>query len=159
MLTSLAVALFIQTQAGSATSAGARPEDVKTEGQLIAALYDVISGPAGQKRDWVRFRSLFAPKGMMAAIVKNKEGKKVIVHMTPEDYIARSGPYLEKNGFFEKEVKRKVVRGGDMVHIYSDYESRNTLEDKKPIQTGTNSMQIFFDGERWYLVSILWEGK
>jgi hypothetical protein len=28
---------------------------------IIQALYDTISGPAGQERDWVRMRALFLP--------------------------------------------------------------------------------------------------
>ena len=39
----------------------ANPADVASVDAIIAALYDVISGPAGQARDWTRFRSLFVP--------------------------------------------------------------------------------------------------
>ena len=35
--------------------------DVASPDAIIAAAYDVISGPAGQKRDWNRMRSLFYP--------------------------------------------------------------------------------------------------
>ena len=37
----------------------ARASDVSSEDAIIAALYGAISGPAGQKRDWERFRPLF----------------------------------------------------------------------------------------------------
>src|SRR5688572_13282476 len=30
----------------------ARPQDVSSADAIVAAVYDVISGPAGQKRDW-----------------------------------------------------------------------------------------------------------
>ena len=39
----------------------ADPADVESIDAIIAALYDVISGPIGEKRDWDRFRSLFVP--------------------------------------------------------------------------------------------------
>src|SRR4051812_9929672 len=39
----------------------ADPKDVASEDAIVAALYDAISGPAGQKRNWDRFRSLFVP--------------------------------------------------------------------------------------------------
>ena len=39
----------------------ANPADVESIGAIIAACYDVISGPAGKKRDWERERSLFYP--------------------------------------------------------------------------------------------------
>ena len=37
---------------------------------VIAALYDVISGPAGKKRDWNRMRSLFIPEGRLIATAR-----------------------------------------------------------------------------------------
>jgi hypothetical protein len=39
----------------------ADPADVASIDAIITAAYDVISGPAGQKRDWDRERSLFIP--------------------------------------------------------------------------------------------------
>ncbi len=41
----------------------AKKADVESVDSLMAALYDVISGPAGKARDWERFRSLFLPDG------------------------------------------------------------------------------------------------
>jgi hypothetical protein len=35
----------------------ANPADVHSVNAILAALYDVISGPAGQPRDWTRMRS------------------------------------------------------------------------------------------------------
>src|SRR5258708_24109088 len=37
-----------------------KPEDVKSADSILAAVYSVISGPAGD-RDWNRFRSWFLP--------------------------------------------------------------------------------------------------
>lgn len=137
----------------------ANPDDVKSEDAIIKSMYSVISGPAGEKRNWDRFRSLFTPKGTLAAVVKNRAGKVVIANMTPEDYITRSGPYIEENGFFERESKRKSMRSIDLVNVLSEYESRKKLDDKKPFETGTNSIQLYFDGSRWYIHSILWQDK
>ncbi|MBI1333089.1 MAG: hypothetical protein GC165_09440 [Armatimonadetes bacterium] len=137
----------------------ANTEDVKSEDAIIKAVYDVISGPAGKARDWDRFQSLFDAKGTLCAVVKNRQGKKVAITMTPDDYVKNSGPYLEKNGFFERESKRKSMRSGDLVMVFSDYESRNKPDDKKPFEVGTNSLQLFTDGTRWYVHSILWQGS
>jgi hypothetical protein len=137
----------------------ANPDDVKSEDAIIKSMYSVISGPAGEKRNWDRFRSLFTPKGTLAAVVKNRAGKVVTANMTPEDYITRSGPYIEENGFFERESKRKSMRSIDLVNVLSEYESRKKLDDKKPYETGTNSIQLYFDGSRWFIHSILWQDK
>ena len=46
----------------------ANPKDVGSLDAIVAAVYDVISGPAGD-RDWNRFRSLFVPEGLMRLCV------------------------------------------------------------------------------------------
>ena len=132
--------------------------DVKSEDAIIKAVYSVISGAEGEQRNWNRFRSLFDAKGTLAAVLKNTSGRIISVTMTPEDYITRSGPTLEKYGFFEKETKRKSMRSNGLVNVFSNYESRIKLSDKNPFEKGTNAFQLFTDGTRWYIHSILWQG-
>lgn len=136
-----------------------KPEDVKSLDAIVKALYDVISGPAGQKRDWNRFRSLFAPNARMTALVKRPNGELAAIGMSPEDYIARSGKMLEERGFFEIEVKRQATMVEDMAMLWSDYESRHKPDDPKPFQTGTNGIQAYTNGKRWFLLSVLWQGR
>ena len=45
----------------------AKPDDVKSIDSIIAATYDVISGPAGD-RDWDRFRSLLIPEARLIPV-------------------------------------------------------------------------------------------
>lgn len=133
-----------------------RAEDVATPEAAVAALYDVISGPAGAKRDWDRFRSLFRPDARMAALRPAKDGVSATVDMTPEQYVARSGAWLEKNGFFERSVADKVEIFGDLAHVWSTYESRKTAEDKAPFARGINSIQLLKVGGAWAVQSIAW---
>jgi len=60
--------------------------------------------------------------------------------------------------FFEHELSRTTDSYGAMTHIYSTYESRET-KDGKPIDRGINSMEFFFDGERWWCVEIYWDAE
>ena len=76
-----------------------------------------------------------------------------------EDYIATAGPRLESSGFFEKEVSRRTEQFGGVVHAFSTYESRRAANDAKPFVRGINSMQLFNDGTRWWIVTILWESE
>ena len=46
----------------------AAEKDVASIDAIMAALYDVISGPAGQARDWNRLRSLFVPTARMMPV-------------------------------------------------------------------------------------------
>lgn len=137
----------------------ARPEDVSSMDAILAALYDVISGPAGKKRDWNRMRSLFIPEGRLMAVGPKKEGGFGYRLMSVEDYIKANGNYLETNGFFEREVARTVEQFGQIAHVFSTYESRHKAEDAKPFMRGINSIQLMYDGKRWWVVTVYWEGE
>ena len=134
-------------------------EKVKTIDSTLETLYSVISGEAGEKRDWDLFRYLFVPDAKLIPSGKNKEGKITHSFMTPEDYVNNSGPYLEKNGFFEKEIHRITDQFGQIVQVFSTYESYRSEKDDKPFTRGINSIQMLFDGERWWIVNIYWSGE
>lgn len=136
----------------------ANPADVATMDATIAALYDVISGPAG-KRNWDRFRSLFAPGARLIANGVRPTGEVVSRVMTAEDYAQRNGPFFEKNGFFEREAARRTDAFGNIAQVFSTYESRHAKDDAKPFQRGVNSIQLMNDGKRWWIVTIFWQAE
>jgi len=136
------------------------PADVASIDAIIRATYDVISGPAGEKRDWNRERSLFYPGARL--IPTAMEAGKVDVDLVPqisdvENFIARAEPTFEKNGFHEKEIARRVEQFGQIAHVWSTYESRHDPEDAKAFMRGINSIQLFNDGKRWWILSIYWQ--
>jgi hypothetical protein len=133
----------------------ANPADVQSVDAIIAALYDVISGPVGQKRDWNRMRSLFIPHARMMPAGQRPNGSVAIRLLEVNDYIATSGPYLETNGFREREIARKTEQFGHIVHVWSTYEGR--METDSTVLRGINSIQLMNDGTRWWVVSIYWE--
>jgi hypothetical protein len=135
----------------------ARPEDVKSVDAIVAALYDVISGDAGQKRDWNRFRSLFYPGARMIPTGANAKTGKVGARIaSPEDYIKANAPFLEGEGFHEQELNRTVDRFGTIAHVFSSYEARNKRSDAKPFMRGINSIQLLNDGQRWWVMTVAW---
>lgn len=136
----------------------AKPEDVSSMDGILAALYNVISGPAGKKRDWDRFRSLFAPGARLIPTAKAPDGSLMPRVIDPEGYIERSSPFFDKNGFYESEVSRKVEQFGAIAHVFSTYESRHAPEEK-PFSRGINSIQLFNDGKRWWVVTIFWDSE
>jgi hypothetical protein len=138
---------------------GARPDDVASLDAIIAALYDVISGPAGQQRDWGRMRALFAPGARLIPTVYRPDSVPSLRVWDPDQYIATVGPRLETGGFFEREIARRTERFGGVVHMFSTYESRRAAADPTPFARGINSIQTFFDGKRWWIVTIYWEGE
>ncbi|HRI44307.1 MAG TPA: hypothetical protein PLL78_09600 [Fimbriimonadaceae bacterium] len=125
---------------------------------IVHKLYGVISGPAGKKRDWDAFRTMFAPDARMRVAVK-REGKSGLVTLTPDDYVVRSGPMLEERGFFEREIARKVLSYGGLVHVWSTYESRWKEDDTKPFDRGINSIQLVNIDGTWKIVAIAWASE
>ena len=137
----------------------ARAEDVASIDAIMAAVYDVISGPAGQKRDWDRFRSLFIPGARLIPTARGNDGKRRAIVWSVEDYVKNAGSRLEESGFFERELGRVQEQYGNVVHLMSSYDSRRTASDPEPFARGVNSFQLFNDGARWYVVTIYWQGE
>ena len=134
----------------------AKRDDVESIDAIIESLYDVISGPAGEKRDWGRFRSLFLGGAHLVPSVVTPDGTIRHVVWSPEEYISRAGSQLEEVGFFEREIGRVTEQFGNVAHAFSSYESR-VEEDGDPFQRGVNSIQLFWDGERWWIVNLAWD--
>ena len=141
------------------SSVPARPADVASIDAIIAALYDVISGPAGVKRDWDRFRALFAPGARLIPTGRRPDGVQVMRTMTPEEYASTIGPQLEQGGFFEREIGRRTERFGGIAHVFSAYDSKRTAADPAPFARGINSIQLVNDGTRWWVVTIFWDSE
>jgi len=137
----------------------ANPADVSSPDAIIAALYDVISGAAGQKRNWDRFRSLFLPGGRLIGTGQNPQGVRRYRVMTPDEYVQLSGTVLERDGFFERELHRETSTFGNVLHAFSTYDSKRKLEDPQPFARGINSIQLFNDGTRWWVVTIFWDAE
>jgi len=137
----------------------ARADDVKSVDAIVAAVYDVISGPAGQKRDWDRMRSLFVPGARLILAVPSPTGGATARVLDVEGYIQRSGSTLERDGFFEREIARRMETFGNIAHVFSTYESKHAKDDPKPFARGINSMQLLKDGDRWWFVTIFWDSE
>jgi hypothetical protein len=142
--------------ASPAASYQERTADVESVDGIVAALYEVISGPAGKPRDWDRMRSLFAPEGRLMAVGARPDTSYVLRTMSVEDYITRNSKAFATMGFFEREAARTSETFGQVVHVFSTYESRHAAGDAKPFQRGINSIQLYHDGKRWWIVNVLW---
>ena len=136
-----------------------RSQDVESIDGIITALYATISGPAGEKRDWDRFRSLFIEGASLIPTGPGPNGSIGHRVTTVDGYIQSSGASLEERGFFEREIHRTVERYGPVVHAFSTYESRSAAGDAEPFDRGINSIQLLHDGARWWLVGIFWHSE
>ena len=74
-----------------------------------------------------------------------------------EGFIARVEPFFKGNGFYEREIARRTEQFGNIAHVWSIYESRHNEDDPEPFMRGINSIQLFNDGKRWWIVNIYWQ--
>ncbi len=125
----------------------------------IACLYRVISGPASAPRDAAVFEALFLPSARLYAVAKDSMGKEVVREMKPMRFFKGMQKYTSKNGFFESEINRKTERFDQIAHVWSTYESRHSEAEDQPFARGINSIQLFFDGSRWWVSSIYWQDE
>ena len=161
---SLALPAFAQTPKSAGAIAThpdwpkAAPADVRSIESTINAVYNVISGPKGQPRNWTRMRTLFVPGARLAPI--HESGAHADVTLLDIDgYIERASKRMEAEGFFEKSIANRVEVYGNLVEVWSTYESRHAPTDPKPFARGINSFQLLKDGDRYWVVQIMWDAE
>jgi hypothetical protein len=142
----------------------AKADDVKSPEAILSAVYSVISGGKGQARDWDRMRSLFVPDARLIPAVAASAANGGAAHsdaifLTVDGYIERSGSRLTSDGFFEHSIHNEIEEFGNIVQVWSTYESRHNLEDAKPFARGINSFQLLKDGDRYWVVNIFWDSE
>jgi hypothetical protein len=134
-----------------------RPADVGTLDAIISAFYDVVSGPAGAPRQWQRDSSLYIP-GVRFVSMSVRQGRPVAQVSDHGQYAANTNDGMVRNGFFERELNRVTHRFGNIVHVFSSYEYRAT--EAGPVQgRGVNSIQLFWDGTRWWIANATWDDE
>ena len=135
-----------------AAAAAAQPNAADLAGidRAIRGVYEVISGPPGQKRDFDRMRTLFAPGATLKAI-----GPRGLRGGSLEDYISRNAEILEKEGFTERELGRRVELWGGLATAWSAYDGRTANGSFH--ERGINSIQLVKVGGKWVVASILWQ--
>lgn len=131
--------------------------DTKSVDSIVNALYDVISGDAGEQRDWKRFNNLFAPDAQLIPTFKNKEGKISHRPLSAEAYEKMFSENI-KSGFYEHELAKTVEEYGNIVHVFSTYETRE--QEGGPVTLrGINSIQLLKTDERYFIVNVFWSSE
>ncbi len=135
-----------------------RPEDVSTMDGIIRAFYEVITGPPGQPRQWARDRTLYIPGVRLVSMSVGKDGKPRAEVATHQEFVDRSDARMVKGGFYEQELHRVTKRFGNIAHVFSTYETR-LAKNGPVIGRGVNSIELFWDGTRWWIASAIWDGE
>jgi len=132
----------------------AQPEDVATIDGIMKAYYEVVSGPAGEVADIERDRTLHHPEAWIAISGTDSSGKPTVRVMTLDGFYGDNAP--RQQGFWEWETDRVTKRSGNMLHVWSSYASART-EGGEPFDTGVNSVTLFWDGERWWIMNWMFD--
>ena len=138
----------------SVPTVAARAVDVASVDGVVKAYYDVISGPAGQPRQWSRDRSLYIPdlRFVATGFARERPYARVMDHQT---FVDGSDSAMVHDGFFEREIHRVTRAYGNIVQVFSTYEEHRTVDG--PVQgRGVNALQLFWDGTRWWVASAIW---
>jgi hypothetical protein len=135
-----------------------KPEDVSSIDGIMKAYYDVISGPAGQPRQWARDRTLYIPDIRFVMLSENKGGQPIARIASHQQFVDSSNPMLVKEGFYEQEIHRVTQKFGYIAHVFSTYETRLKV-DGPAIGRGINSIELFYDGKRWWIASAIWDDE
>jgi hypothetical protein len=133
-----------------------RTEDVSSIDGIMKAFYEVVSGPAGEVRQWSRDRTLYIPGVRFVSMGVNAKGEPVAHVMDHQQFVDSTDTDLTAKGFFEAEIHRETKRFGNIAHIFSTYESRIT-KDGLVIARGVNSIELFWDGKRWWIAGAIWD--
>ena len=140
-------------------SVNPKPADVESIDGIITALYDVISGPAGE-RDWDRFRSLFLPEGSrLIPTGERPNGQSGLSVMTVDDFVNTAGEFFRTSAFYESEIARRTESFGNVAHAFSTYETRIDADAQLPFMRGINSIQLLNRDGRWWVVTIFWDNE
>ncbi|PQV45077.1 hypothetical protein CLV33_11544 [Jejuia pallidilutea] len=129
---------------------------VLTLDKTIKTLYNVISAEKEESRNWKQFKYLFHPDAKLIASGMNTDYEYKAKYLTPAEYIKNSQKWLKMNGFIEKEIHRSVNTFGNIAHVFSTYECYYSKDDKKPFMRGINSIQLFYDEDRWWIINLYW---
>lgn len=129
-------------------------KDVESIDGIINAFYEVVSGPKGAPRQWERDRSIHHEKALVV-FTGVRDQNPYFEAMTLQEFHAIESPYTE--GFFEKEIERRVQKFGNIAQVWSKYETR--FSPTGPVErSGINSIQLVNDGQRWWILSWMFDG-
>ncbi len=133
-----------------------RPQDVATLDGIISAFYDVVSGPAGQPRQWSRDRTLYIPGVLFIPTKVGKDGRPSHKIMSHQQFVDASNASVVSQGFYEQEIHRVTTQYGTIAHVMSTYVMRRTPNGPL-IGRGVNSLDLFYDHKRWWIICDLWD--
>jgi hypothetical protein len=138
-------------------SVPARPEDVASIEAIVKASYETISGGVGVPRQWGRDESLFDPNVRFVSVERDPNSGAIVTTITThQEFVDEADEFTVREGFTERELGHKIERYGNVATVLSSYEGKNASTGKV-VTRGVNIFQLYFDGKRWWILSMVWD--
>ena len=131
------------------------PGDIESLDGIIAAYYEVVSGPVGGSADRARDESLHLPGARVGIGRLGEDGKPTFDRMSLGEFHDHFGGPREE-AFYEWEIHRVTQRFGMVANVWSTYVHSRT-PNGPPDGRGINSIQLHHDGARWWIVSWIFD--
>lgn len=137
-------------------------DDFSTIDGLINALYSCISGPDGGQ-DWERDALIYHPSALITR-TRIENDKPIAYCFDFPGFRDATIPMLAGRSFYESETARETRIFGQIAHVFSAYEAKETPESPNVLFRGINMMHLWHDGEighhgRWWVMSIIWDNE
>jgi hypothetical protein len=137
----------------------ANRDDVATIDAIMQALYETTSFAPGGEPDWDRLRTLFSMDGSMIPPRDIDEDTTQVLGIEAFIHRARrriaSNEAIQKKGFTEREISRRMDAFKNIAHVLSVYEGCFSESDEF-VARGINSVQLVYENDRWWVVGIMW---
>jgi hypothetical protein len=132
--------------------------DMTTPEGPVRAIYRLLSGAAGEPRDWARFRACFTAEGRMMPL-RARDGSYSPESLPVDEYVRTRTPVLAAMDFYEDEIACRTDVFGDLAHVLSSYEARRA-PDADAFLRGVNSIQLVRQPDgRWLIASVVWDAE
>jgi hypothetical protein len=118
--------------------------------QLPKALDEAISGPADKDRTCLR--QLMSPD--LRLILVTGDSTRILSLDDWINAVSKRGNTL----ITERQVKVRTESYGNIAHLWCTYEMRSA-PDGPFTSRGINSLQALFDGQRWQLISVMYQAE
>ena len=121
---------------------------------IISELYSSISFNENKEPDYDKFQSLFIEGARLISVRDTTSAT-----LTPADYESlmnkrrSSGTLL---AFEEKELHREMDKYGNILHVFSTYQTRVKTPDGEESARGINSIQLMKKDGHWKVTSLIW---
>jgi len=132
-------------------------DDANSIDAIVKAVYESITFPEGEEPDMERFRHLFAPQASFIRITPES-----VIKTEMEGFISSFKERIKSGtltSFSEAEISRRTNVYAHIAQVFSIYKKIINPHDRSSPVRGINSIQLYHDGERWWISSITWEDE